>query len=399
MKIATKLVFLLVAAGVVTGRSATADAPPTDKAAAPDKPAIKATDLFGDSVVAKGKGVEVKRSQLDDTLISIKATAAARGQNIPPEHMAMLEQQVLENLIRIQLLLTKSNDDDKAKGKEACAKRLDEIRTRAGSEEALNRQLSAVGTSREDFTAKMTQECTAEAALERELKVTVSDADIKKFYDDNPSKFEQPEMVRASHILFGTRDTDTNKELPDDKKAAKHKLAEEVLKRARAGEDFAKLAKDYSEDPGSKDKGGEYIFGRNQMVHEFETTAFGLKTNEISDIITTQFGYHIIKLSEKIPARKAALDDEVTFTSSSVLIKSSLSKAAAEMAGPFKKLSDILRENLRQQELQKQLPAYVAKLKKEVGLEILDEQLKSKETPDSPALPPGHPAAVKPDPK
>jgi parvulin-like peptidyl-prolyl isomerase len=205
-------------------------------------------------------------------------------------------------------------------------------------------------------------------------------------------------MVRASHILLSTREQEGNppKELPEDKKAAKHKLAEELLKRARGGEDFAKLAKQYSEDPGSKDKGGEYIFGRNQMVHEFESAAFALKTNEVSDIVTTQFGYHIIKLSEKIPPRKANLDDEVTFTPAGVLIKNGLSKAAIDTAGPFKKLSDILRENLRSQEIQKQLPAYVAQLKKEVGLEILDEQLKPKEMPDTPALPPGHPE-IKPE--
>jgi len=396
MKKMTKLVVLLLAAGTLAARSATADTPAPTNGAAAAKPSIKPTDLFGDSVIAKGKGVEIKRSQLDDTLISIKSTAAARGQNIPPEHMGMLEQQVLENLIRIQLLLTKANEADKAKGKEVSTKRLDEIKTRAGSEEALNRQLSAVGTSQQEFIVKMNQECTAEATLERELKVNVTDEEIKKFYEENPSKFEQPELVRASHILLSTRDLDTNKELAEDKKAAKRKLADDLLKRARGGEDFAKLAKEYSEDPGSKDKGGEYLFGRNQMVHEFETTAFALKTNEVSDIVTTQFGYHIIKLSEKIPARKAALDDEVTFTPAGVLIKNSLSKAAQENAGSFRKLSAILQENLRTQELQKQLPAYVAKLKKEVGLEILDEQLKPKEMPDVPALPAGHPA-IKPE--
>ena len=82
---------------------------------------------------------------------------------------------------------------------------------------------------------------------------------------------------------------------------------EGLLKRARAGEDFAKLAKEYSEDPGSKDKGGEYKFPRGQMVPEFEAAAFSLKTNQVSDIVTTSFGYHIIKLSEKIPAQKVEL--------------------------------------------------------------------------------------------
>ena len=74
--------------------------------------------------------------------------------------------------------------------------------------------------------------------LEREMKISVSDADVKKFYDENPAKFEEPEMVRASHILLSTRDQANGVELTSDKKAAKRKLAEDLLKRARAGEDF-----------------------------------------------------------------------------------------------------------------------------------------------------------------
>src|SRR5207245_5522008 len=127
------------------------------------------------------------------------------------------------------------------------------------------------------------------------------------FYDENPAKFEQPEMVRASHILLNTKDTAAGTELTPEQKAAKRKQMEAILKRARDGEDFAKLANEYSEDPGSKDKGGEYTFPRGKMVPEFEAAAFSLQTNQVSDIVTTPFGYHIIKLSEKIPPHKVEL--------------------------------------------------------------------------------------------
>ncbi len=320
----------------------------------------KLADLFPDKVVAKGKGVEVKRSQIDDAMTSIKAAAAARGQALPPEHVTLIEQQVFERLVQIQLLLAKATDADKAEGKNMCSKRIEEIKTRAGSEEALTRQLKSIGTTLEDLRTRMTDESIAECALERELKVKVSDDEIKKFYDDNPSMFEQPEMVRASHVLLSTRNMETNAELSEDQKAAKHKKAEEVLKRARAGEDFAKLAKEFSEDPGSKDKGGEYTFPRGQMVPEFEKTAFALKTNEVSDIVTTQFGYHIIKLSEKIPAKKTE----------------------------FAKVSSDIRDHLKKQALQKEMPDYIAKLKIDAKVEILDDQLKAK---SADPLPPGHP--------
>jgi parvulin-like peptidyl-prolyl isomerase len=208
-----------------------------------------------------------------------------------------------------------------------------------------------------------TDSATAENVLKRELKVNITDADAQKYYDENPARFEQPEMVRASHILLMTTDPKTNAELTDSQKAAKRKELEGILKRARAGEDFAALAKEYSEDPGSKDKGGEYKFPKGQMMPEFEAAAFSLNTNQISDIVTTKYGYHIIKLSEKIPAQKVAF---------------------------AKALSDI-KDGLTQQALQKQFPDYLQKLKKEAGVEILDEKLKPKETADTPGMPPGHP--------
>jgi peptidyl-prolyl cis-trans isomerase C len=338
------------------GLSQTHAATPSNSDSAPAAKATpKMSELFPDAVVAKGKGVEVKRSQLDDAMVSIKSTFAARGQDLPPDEMNHLEQQILDRLIQIQILLVKATDEDKAAGKEACAKRMEAIKARAGDEEVLARQLKSIGTTPQELQTKMNDESTAQVVLERELKINVSDDDVKKFYDDNPSKFEQPEMVRASHILLSTIDPETKKELPQEEKAAKHKKAEELLKRARAGEDFAKLAKENSEDPGSKDKGGEYQFARGQMVPEFESAAFSLKTNGISDIVTTQYGYHIIKLSEKIPAKKVELA----------------------------KVSSEVKDYLKQEQLKKhqqELQDYLQNLKKDAGVEILDDSLKIKET-------------------
>ena len=353
-------VLLLMAASLPVWGAAP-DTPATTNAPAAAKPAVPS--LFGNTVVAKGKGVEVTRAQLDDKVIRLKAQAAGRGQNIPPEHMAMVDQQVLEQLIQVQLLQGKATAEDKAAGKTLAEKRFEEAKTKLGSEEALNRQLKLMGTTRTEVLTEWTDSATAENVLKRELKVNITDADAQKYYDENPARFEQPEMVRASHILLMTTDPKTNAELTDSQKAAKRKELEGILKRARAGEDFAALAKEYSEDPGSKDKGGEYKFPKGQMMPEFEAAAFSLNTNQISDIVTTKYGYHIIKLSEKIPAQKVAF---------------------------AKALSDI-KDGLTQQALQKQFPDYLQKLKKEAGVEILDEKLKPKETADTPGMPPGHP--------
>ncbi len=354
----TKSFIGLLVAGALTPAGALAA---STNAAPATKPSLKASDLFGDNVVAKGKGVEIKRSQLDDEVVRVKSQIAARGQVLPPENAAMLEQGILDQLIQIQLLQAKASDADKASGKTAAEKQLAEAKTQAGSEEALNVRLKAQNITREELITKWTEAETAKACLVRELKIEIPSADIKKFYDDNPSYFEEPEMVRASHILLSTRDIQSGKELSEDAKAAKRKQAEDLLKRARAGEDFAQLAKEYSEDPGSKEKGGEYTFPRGQMVKEFEIAAFALKPNEVSDIVTTQFGYHIIKLSEKLPARKRALTD----------------------------VSPRIQDHLTQQAIAKQAPDYIEQLKKDAKVEILDESLKPKPKPDSGQLPTG----------
>lgn len=367
-KITPSLILLLVAAPLPMWGAAP-DQPVATNAAAAPKPAAKTANLFADKLVAKGKGVEINRSQLDDEIIRFKAQVAGRNQAVPPEQMVLMERQLLDQLIQVQLLRVKATDADKAAGKALADKRFEEAKTKLGSDDALNRQLKLMGVTREEVQTKWTESATAEIVLKRELNVSVTDADTKKFYDENPARFEEPEKVRASHILLMTTDPKTNTELTEDQKAAKRKEMEGLLKRARAGEDFAKLAKEYSEDPGSKDKGGEYEFPRGQMVPEFEAAAFSLSTNQVSDIITTRFGFHIIKLSEKIPARKVEY-----------------AKAAAD-----------IKEGLTQQALQKQFPDYIAKLKKEAGVEILDEKLKAKEPADSPA--PASQAPGKPETK
>ncbi|HJQ22829.1 MAG TPA: peptidylprolyl isomerase [Blastocatellia bacterium] len=138
--------------------------------------------------------------------------------------------------------------------------------------------------------------------LDKNSDKLVSDDEITNYYSDHLNEFEE---VRARHILIstqpqppapGAKPGEQPKALSKDEA---RKKAEEVLAKVRNGEDFAALAKQYSDDPGSKDKGGEYTFGRGQMDPDFEKAAFSLKPGEVSGPVETQFGYHIIKLEER----------------------------------------------------------------------------------------------------
>jgi peptidyl-prolyl cis-trans isomerase D len=128
--------------------------------------------------------------------------------------------------------------------------------------------------------------------------VQVSDDDLRKAYSANLDRYRTPERVKARHILIKTLDRPKEEQ---DKLAAK---AGDILKQLRAGGNFADLAKKYSEDPGSAAKGGDLDWvTRGQMVKEFEDATFALKTNEISSVIKTPYGYHIIQATDREPAK------------------------------------------------------------------------------------------------
>jgi peptidyl-prolyl cis-trans isomerase D len=132
-------------------------------------------------------------------------------------------------------------------------------------------------------------------------KITVTPDDLNRAYNDNISQFTTPEQVRASHILLKTEGKDD---------AAVKAKAEDILKQARSGADFAELAKKYSEDESNAKNGGDLdYFGRGRMVPEFDAAAFAMEPGQISDVVKTQFGYHIIKLTDKKPATTRPLEE------------------------------------------------------------------------------------------
>lgn len=125
--------------------------------------------------------------------------------------------------------------------------------------------------------------------------ITITDEAAKEYYTKNIEDYTYEKVVRVRHILFKTIDENGNP-LPKEQQDAQFKNAQEILKRAKGTEDFASLAKQYSEDEGSKNNGGEYTFTKGDMVKEFENASFALKPGEISDLVKTEYGYHIIKL-------------------------------------------------------------------------------------------------------
>lgn len=126
-----------------------------------------------------------------------------------------------------------------------------------------------------------------------------TEEEVKKYYDDRIDAFTSSE-VKASHILISTKDLASGSALSEEEKAKKETLAREVLEKAKSGKNFAELAKTYSDDTVSAKQGGDLgYFTRERMVKPFSDAAFSLKVGEISDLVESEYGYHIIKVIDK----------------------------------------------------------------------------------------------------
>lgn len=135
-------------------------------------------------------------------------------------------------------------------------------------------------------------------------KIAIDEARIKSYYEENSAEFTEPEKRRARHILIQTTPGDSEEVLKEKKQRA-----EDILKLARSQQDFAALAKQYSEDPGKANGGDLGVFAKGQMVPAFEEAVFAMKPGEISEVITTSFGYHVIKLEEIQPSTTQSLSE------------------------------------------------------------------------------------------
>lgn len=310
-------------------------------------PAASGADLFEDKVVARGKGLLIKESDLEKAFIAHKAASSAMGQPVPGVLDDRLRSQILEKMIATRLMLARANQSDRESGKQTADRMIADNKEKAGSEASYRRKLVAVGSSPQEHEAEILEQAIVQAVIERELgkKEIISDADVRKYYDENPDAYKEPEKARVQHILFATRKIPSGEPLPQEQRVAKKTLAERAVSRARNGEDFSKLVREFSDDPESKPKNGELTFAKGTGIvpPQFDAAAFSLQPGKVSDPVLSVFGYHVIKLLELIPAGQV----------------------------PFEKVQDRVRLRLHREAVQKRLPEFLAQLKKDSGVEVL----------------------------
>jgi peptidyl-prolyl cis-trans isomerase C len=177
--------------------------------------------------------------------------------------------------------------------------------------EQIQASIEATGNSFEDWKAQRRKDMAYLKVLDAQWasKADVSDEEAKQYYDAHVKEYEQPEQIRASHILISTQSADTSAD-PNKVKAAAQEKAAKILEQAKAGGDFAALAKENSQDPGSAAQGGDLgFFPRGKMVKPFEDAAFALQKGQVSDLVETPFGYHIIKVTDHNDASTVSFEE------------------------------------------------------------------------------------------
>lgn len=234
----------------------------------------------------------------------------AMGGRMDPQQLEsmkpMIREQAVNNLINRELLNEAVKKEGIEVGDGEVDGRLAELETAAGGSEAFDSRLVMMGVSRDELRKEIELGMAIEKLMEDKSTGTgdPTDAEMRAFYAENPQQFERPEQIQASHVLFMVQEGAT-----DADKAAKRKEAEEALAQLQGGADFAAVATEHSDCPSSSKGGDLGYFGRGQMVPPFEEAAYALKPGEMSGIVETRFGYHIIKVTDKSSADKISYEE------------------------------------------------------------------------------------------
>jgi len=291
---------VLVAAVSMMG---TAGALAAEKKAAPAPVAAEKAKPLPDPV-ARVNGVAIPAADLQKALAAFSKSPSAA--QVPPGQEKAVQQFLLNQMIGGELMYQVAKNTPVKDQDKQINDALGRLKTRFKTEDEFKKGLQEQGLNEKELRELIRRNVIIENHIEQVIvpKQTVSDAEVKEFYDKNPETFTQPEQVRASHILI-TLDA---KATDADKKKAKEKI-EGLLKQIKAGADFAKLAQENSGCPSSKQGGDLGYFGKGQMVKPFEETAFAMKAGDVSGVVETQFGYHIIKLTEKKVSAKIPFND------------------------------------------------------------------------------------------
>lgn len=294
-------------------------------------------DLSADKI-ASVNGVEITKKEFEFELNQFKKRLIAQNRVVPDSQMAFVKNGLIEDLINKELLYQASKKEGIQVEASIVDNHISSLKSKFQSQEEFEKALKKINLAISDLKVKIEKGYAIQQLLDKQILSTleVSEKETKDYYNDHPNIFKQPEKVKASHILIKVDESADEKT-----KSTAHNKIEDIQKKVKQGEDFAALAEKHSEGP-SNVKGGDLgYFTRGQMVKPFEDAAFALKSGQVSGIVETQFGYHLIKVLDKTPEKQV----------------------------PYQEAKNSILRILKQKKMEKALKAYIEGLKGSAKIE------------------------------
>lgn len=258
------------------------------------------------AVVARINGKEIKKEDLLEHAQKMRAQLARAGAGEAPMN-TQFYREVLNALVAQSLLEQEAKEQGFKVSDAEVDKQMEALRGRFPDAEQFKNALASEGMSEERLRQQMYRDGSIQRLVEAKVfsAVNVTDAEAKDFYDKNQDKMKQPPGVHLRHVLVKV-----DPKAPDADKQKARAKAEDLLKRAQSGEDFAKLASENSDDPGSKVRGGDLPWiAPGQTPPSFDKAAFALtKPDDFSPLVETGDGYHVIQLLERKDATVVPFD-------------------------------------------------------------------------------------------
>jgi peptidyl-prolyl cis-trans isomerase C len=300
-------------------------------------PAITAAQESPPGRIATVNDTVVLRQDLDREMKLVALKLDRQGRHMDARQLKRYEGNIRETLINRTLLLQQSQSMGITVRDSLVSKALYEFKAGFTNEKDYQQAIKQMEFTEETLKRQIKDGLAVKSLIDKEVlqQISVSDKQVRAYYNEHPDQFRRPEQVKASHILI---------EVPADASAKKKAEAlasiRALQQRIKNGENFANLAMESSDCP-SKTKGGDLgFFSREQMVQPFSEAAFALQPGQVSDVVTTRFGYHLIRVTDRREAQTMAFND----------VKAAISN------------------HLRQEQEEKKIDAYLKNLKKHADI-------------------------------
>jgi parvulin-like peptidyl-prolyl isomerase len=336
-------------------------------------------------VVARGKGFEIRQSEVDDLVVEQRILLRGAGQSVRPEDEALLEERTVERLVVREILLLMATSEEREAARRLVEETTEEQKQKLGSEEAYRRQIFKSGSTPEVFADRMLAQAIADQVIFREVrsKIQVTEEQVRRFYDEgedvrtrelrvlaerlqnkgedaasyqdatnrlanirrtNLERLVRPEQARARMLVLFTRDPLTRRPLSEDVQRTKLERMERLRQRAMAGEDFEKLAAEFSEEPDAARNRAEYLATKSQVTFpELRQALFTLPVGQVSGVIRTELGFYLVEVLDRPEPGKV----------------------------PFEEAKGDIRALLINQETEKRLPAWFEQIRRDYGVEMV----------------------------